>query len=219
MTVAVLAAMLVGGVAQAGGGQPPVTDGYYTVAWEMPHAPTGTGADAPWPQTLYAWSSTGLKPDLGYVDGLLVDCGWFQVDVYKIDSERDRTKLAGLLDKGTLTWPEDSSIYHSSKFVEVTECTPTTTTTTMVSDTTTTTVGTTTTEPNTTTTTDPTSTTSTTGPSTTTSSHTPTTPDPSTPAPNPTSEELPYTGIDAWTLALVGVVLVAGGYRLLKENQ
>lgn len=196
----------------AGGGQGPIQNGYYTFVWEMPHAATGTGANAPWPQELVDYAFTGgldTKPDLGYLDGVIPDCGFFQVDTYKIDNDRDIEKLTGIVKAATLNWPEDSSIYKSSKFVENGECeeeTTTTveetTTTTMADETTTTAEETTTTEQETTTTVI--DSTTTTVIVTTTSS---------------TPEELPFTGANTGWLVGFGLGLIGAGSMMLRKER
>lgn len=189
-----------------------IVDGYYTVAWETGEPHTGTGADAPWPQTLEAWTGPTGKANLNALDSVLPECGFFQIDVYKIDSERDRAKLAWLLDKGTLDWPEDSSIYHSSKFAE-NECETATT-----SSTTPTTVQvTTTTEPDATTT-------SLEDSSTTVAPAPPTEPPANTLSPN-TLTELPFTDRSetgdlvrlAAVIGLVGLLGVGLARRLRHD--
>ena len=219
-TIAILAALfaLAAPAAFAGGGAQPITDGYYTIIWEMPHAPEGTGENAPWPQTYVAHARTGgldTKPDLGYLDGIIPACGWFQVDVYKIDSERDRQRLTDLIAAGTLTWPQDSPIYHSSKFEEGTECETTTT----IGTTTTSEASTTTTPRETTTTADEESTTTVTSPDTTPttepSSTAPSTTTPPAPTPKPPLEELPFTGSYLIYLAGGAGALMGTGAGLL----
>ena len=209
-----------------GGSSQPIVNGYYTVAWEMPHAPTGTGENAPWPQTYVAHAGPFDSPQLDYLDGVLPECGWFQVDVYKIDSERDREKLAWLLDKKTLDWPEDRSIYKSSKFVEKGPCETTTTTTqettttTSVEDTTTTSVdSSTTTSMESSTTSAPTTTVG--GPDTTTSLGTSTSPSVTSPENPETNSTLPLTGgertsqmiASALSLLSLGALFVLGARK------
>ena len=210
-----------------------IVNGYYTVAWDMGEPSNGgTGANAPWPQTYVAHKGPFDKPALNALDHKIPDCGYFQIDVYRIDSERDREKLAWLLEKKVLNWPEDTSIYHSSKKVEK-ECETTTTsstTTTTVPETTTTTQPTTTTsEPEaTTTTTQPVTTTTVDTTSSTTVSPTtsvPPTTEPPESTTTPTTSltepvapaELPFTGFGGLGWVYAGLVFAASGGWMLRK--
>lgn len=179
---------------------PVVQLGYYTVAWKLPYEPTGNGADAPWPQTYADHVYTGNQPNLNAPLNL-EDCGWYQVDVYHIASDRNVAKLTALLEAGVLNWPEDISIYVESKFVEVTECQQETTTTTEA--TTTSSIGETTTS-------QPLSTTSTVNQSSTSVTTTP------SPSSTTTPESLPFTGVETWHYVLVILTLVGGGAGLVR---
>lgn len=220
----IIVAMLMAFAPPAFGGDEEIKNGYYTVIWDM-KVPSngGSGADAPWPQYYVAHKGPFDKPNLNALDHKIPACGYFQIDVYKIDSERDRTKLASILKKGVLDWPEDSSIYHSSKKVEK-ECETTTTSSTSTTSTTqpgestTTTLGTTTTteQGTTTTTTIPDSTTTSVAGSSTTSTPPTTTMEPSTPATLAETDqsETGLMGVVAGVLGLVGLVTLGLTRRL-----
>lgn len=193
-----------------------VEQGYYTFIWELPHAPTGTGANAPWPQDLVGYAYTGnlgTHGDLDYLDDEIPECGYFQIDVYKINSPQDIERLKTIIEAQVLNWPDDSPIYKASKFVEKGPCESTTTTT--IGTTTTTENSTTTTQSETTSTSESTTsssstTTSTTlGSSSTAPSTTPTTPPTSQP---PT---LPFTGSESTSGGLVGFGLLIAGIATL----
>lgn len=198
----------------AGGGQGPIQEGYYTFVWEMPHAATGIGENAPWPQELVDYAFTGdlnTKPDLNYLDGVIPECGFFQVDTYKIDSENDIERLTGIVAAGVLDWPQDSPIYHSSKQYEVDPSECETTTTTIPEKTTTTT------EQETTTTTVSLETTSTSTPGTT-SSSTPSSTLPTTSSSDPGQPVLPFTGSNTGGLVVAGLGLIGLGSVLLQKE-
>ncbi len=199
---------------------PEIKQGYYTVAWELPE-------EGKWPQTLQQHVGPFEGPALDVLDeDLAEECGVFQVDVYKIDSEKDEETLAWLITKGTLELneaglPEDNKIYHSSKLVEGEECESETTTT----------IGTTTTsEGSTTTTTTPSSTTTTTMESTTTSIGTTSSSmsGSSSTAPTDTTGSslgtLPETGIGDWipvaSISLFGLgILVLLGSMVMRDDE
>lgn len=186
-------------------------DGYYTFIWDMGEASTGSGADAPWPQTLVTFAYTGglnTQPDLGALDDEIPECGYFQIDVYKIDSVRDQDRLEAIVSAGVLNWPEDSAIYYSSKKYEVapSEC-ETTTTTTMPEETTTTT------EQETTTTTTAPSTTSTSMIDSTTSTTVSLTSTTSLPTTSSSESEpiLPFTGVETELAVPAAIAMLAAG--------
>lgn len=166
----------------------PTPDEYYTVAWVEPY-----------PQTLHAWTSTGTAPNLDALDDQLTGCADYQVDVYRINGDRDRTKLEGLITSGVLNKGDDYSIYYSSKHVEVTDC-ETTTTTTIGTTTTTTTAP-------TTTSTVIESTTTTQEPSTTTSVPASTTTDTQPPV-LPNTGSNPLIAVAGLSLLLLGLMMV-----------
>ncbi len=115
---------------------------YYTFAFELPMTSSEWNdagkphGDQIWPQAYVAHMKTGDSPDLHALDSQLPDCGVFQVDVYWVDDEADRTKVASFVG-GTLHEGDDDSVEKGWKFVDKGDCPPPTTTTTEPATTTT----------------------------------------------------------------------------------
>lgn len=198
-------------------------EGYYTVAWEMPD-------EGKWPQTLHAYEYTGQSKNLGVLDDQLDECEKYQVDIYKIDSDRDVKILTWLIEKGTLGLnkdgkPEDNKIYHSSKIVEAQECQSTTTSSTSSTSTSSTSSTTSTTSTSLVTTTTTLPETTTTEPDETTTTTVADSSSTSTPAPVVASttapSELPFTGFDGGLVVVLfaGLGLLGGLILYLTKTQ
>jgi LPXTG-motif cell wall-anchored protein len=199
---------------------------YKVIAWEMP---SWNGNTPVWPQSFFSVVEThstqgalalAVLPD--------DDCGYFQIDVYKYDSEADRAAVDYLVSHGVLTSPNhptepliSGGLGTAWKFVNLGACetaTPTPTPT-ETSETPTPTP----TETSQTPTPTPTETSETPSPTPTQTSSTPTpthsTTPPSTPSPTPTTPTLAKTGSAVTWLGLLALLALAGGAALVTVGR